>query len=65
MRTAGWLNKQFEGKPGVHYSAKRSVEKYASRGKLFEMVKAHKWHLIETDTHYIVICDTGFLRFWC
>ncbi len=64
MYINAWLRQSFDGKHGVARRSKSSVRQYASRGELLEMVKTNSWHLIETDTHYIVIYDAGFLKFW-
>jgi len=64
MRISGWLRQAFDGKNGVHRRNKRDVHRHATRGELFEMVKAHNWHLVETDTQYVVIYDTGCVKIW-
>jgi len=64
MPTSAWLRQQFNSKNDVTRRSKSSVRQYASRSELLEMVKDHNWHLIETETHYIVIYDAGFLKFW-
>ena len=64
MRITAWLRQQFNGTGGVSRRSKSSVRQYASRAELLEMVKARDWHLIETDSHYIVIYDPGFVKIW-
>ena len=64
MYISGWLRQQFNGKGGVARRAKADVSRNGGRMQLLEMVKVHDWHLVETGTHYIVIYDAGFLKFW-
>ena len=64
MYISGWLRQQFNGTGGVARRAKADVRRNGGREQLLEMVKAHDWHLVETGTHYVVIYDAGFLKFW-
>lgn len=64
MRNSAWLRQQFDGTGGVARRNKRDVHRLSSRGQMLEMAKAHDWHLIETDTHYVVIYDKGALKIW-
>ncbi len=64
MKTKAWLRQSFDGTGGVARRSISSIRQYASRAELLEMVKEKDWHLIQTETHYLVIYDKGFLRFW-
>lgn len=54
MYHSAWLQ-AFNGKGGVTRRSKLSIRQYSPRTELFEMVKEQNWHLIEIETHYIVI----------
>jgi hypothetical protein len=64
MVISGWLRQAFDGKNGVVRRRKRDVHQYSSKAELLAMVKANDWHLIETDTQYVVIYDSGYMRIW-
>ena len=64
MSSSAWLRQQFDGTGGVARRNKRDVHRLSSRGQVLELAKVNDWHLIETDTHYIVLYDAGFLKFW-
>jgi len=65
MRISAWLRQSFNGMGGVSRRSKRDVHRLSSRGELLELVKARDWHLIETNSHYVVLYDIGAMRVWC
>ena len=64
MYISGWLKQQFNGRGGVARRAKADVRRNGGREQLLDLAKVNNWHLVETGTHYVVIYDPGFLKFW-
>ena len=64
MYISAWLKQSFNGNGGVSRRCKRDVHRLSSRGELLELVKTRGWHLIETNSHYVVLYDTAPLRVW-
>jgi len=64
-----WLMQVFDAqqvsKGGVVRRQKVSVHKLASQTQLVEMVRRLGFHLIETGSQYVVICNKGVLRIHC
>lgn len=67
---SAWIDQIFNAKAanngGLVRRSKTDVEKYASLAELVAEIKNRKFHLLETDADYLIVCDTaGTLKVLC
>jgi len=65
MNISGWLRQAFGGKNNdVVRRSKKDVHEYGGRQALLQLVEERGCHLIETESQYVVIYDSGYMKIW-